>query len=210
MGGDEYITRMVVLDHLFNTIGNGIPIESLMEEYIPTEQEVEKAMKWATTKEAYLHKEEGEIHYTASLPGEPLKSDNFKIKPLVFTPYPNFQKTYSMVYDQDFKTLVEHDPEWFKEAIFFYEEIKKWFETNEAKYVHYFKGNQIDIANYRNRLKPMTPANIKTAHGIMLEGLDDESIRNFGRKLWLKQRAKIDNFIDETIEMLKEEQRNYQ
>jgi hypothetical protein len=129
-----------------------------------------------------------------------------------FVPYPNFKEEYSLVWRVD---LNKFDESWFNAATFYYENAKKFFHS---QHVHHYHGafpidkvqadNLIDSyeKNFkRYRTEGMTETEyhqaITKAYGLEYEG-DTE---DFVRRRWVVELARIELFIDTTLDKLNQE-----
>jgi len=127
-----------------------------------------------------------------------------------FSPYPNFKKTYSMVWNMDMNAIGKS---WIEAGIVYYEHMRNFF--NSEKY-HWYSGaipkDEVDleimVSDYEKMFKhytkeDMTEAEyfkaISDAYEIEYTGDTEQFIRN----RWDKELARIHAFIDETILMLK-------
>lgn len=128
----------------------------------------------------------------------------------ISTPYPNFSKTYSIVWRMDMKAL---DPSWTEAAIWYYENIKPFFE---GEHVHLYhgaapineKGMKRTIEEFEKHFVKYKKEDmndleyfkaVSDAYNFEYNGNTEEFIT----KRWEKQLSEIKNFIDETVTMLK-------
>lgn len=113
--------------------------------------------------------------------------------------YPNFKKKYSTVWYVDYKSLGK---EWCDAIVWFYTKCKEWFVTNESKYHYAFpcsydqktQKSINDMEEYRTT-KYSSDEEFSKAYG--LEYLGD--MNDFLIRKWEKEKARIMEFIDETI-----------
>jgi len=127
-----------------------------------------------------------------------------------WTPYCNFGKNYSTVWRTDYKSLGR---DWCDEAIWFYEECLRFFAKNESHY-HYafpkFEG-AMDKAHGKtnekyvnNMLEQRAKYNSDEEFSIAYGGVEyTGDMEDFLIRKWAKEKAEIIEFINETIEYLK-------
>lgn len=223
--------RYSVLDQIFNTIGNGIhDIKEF--EYQDYDFEgakkyiTEESLFYGWHKDDCIFKflNEGESFITykqgaksidvldserVNHPeiGDWVKCTRTGIK----NPYPNFQEEYSMVLDKEF-TFSDLGSEWIKEAIWYYQESLKYFQDSESyksyhyafpKYDSYHKRDVTEksLKDFQRHIagKYASYEALSEAYGV--EGYNGDDY-DFLCRRWNQERARIIEFINETIKML--------
>lgn len=218
-------TRLRVLDHTLNTIGNG----KSKKDYRFKEYDFESARKYISEEKLfYGYKEEDCTVSTFSNGDKWIKPnssagsvidciDSERINhPEIFywiesrrheyIPYPNFKKEYSSVYEPFFVKL---GPEWINEAIWFYEQSLEYFNSSNCKsysyafpsYDPHMKKDTTEhkIKQFNNHVSGKTNAEITHDYGLEYTG----DTYDFLYRRWSQERDRIIEFINETIEMLK-------
>lgn len=211
--------KMKVLDQLFNVNGNGIrDSEELAEELAFTPTDFEHAKKYLTGEQTYYGyykmKDYGTFQFPENTPDDlsgVLESERVNYPKVVhwqacslyeFTnPYPNFKKDYSIVWRSNFK---DYGQDWINAAIDFYTKCKEYFEGDCSTY-HYAYPRKTEGEtrqtrdSYQKTMKDKTPEDIEKGYGVPYDG----DLDKFITARWMKEKARILSFIDETIEMLK-------
>ena len=141
--------KFKVLDHIFNTIGNGLYMEHFEGEPC-TEEEIAAAQKWFTCKRAahgYMKTRKlggDDIEWVVPV-GDPEVTvpvyemvNHPEIVHWVefdcvgkFAPYPNFKKQYSMVWDDRRINFAMLGNEWAQAAIWFYNQCRDYFMDDD-------------------------------------------------------------------------------
>ena len=223
--------RYAVLDQIFNTIGNGI---WEIKEFEYHDYDFDGARKYITEESIFYGYHKDDCEYVDVGSNEPwcrhkpgaksiyvldservnhpeigdwLECTRGKSK----NPYPNFDKTYSMVWDKEF-TFSDLGSEWIKEAIWFYQESLKYFEDSESykaysyafpRYDSYLKRDITEsvLMDFKEMIagKYDSYSALSEAYGV--EGYDGDDYK-FLCKRWNQERARIIKFITETIELL--------
>lgn len=222
--------KFKVLDHVFNTIGNGMYMESFMGGPV-SDEEIAAAQKWfACDRAAYGYmktKTLGEGAHSWEMPeGEPtvvVPVDEMKNHPEIVywvefdcdgkrDPYPNFQKQYSMVWDVRDINFVMLGREWAQAAGWFYNRCRDYFmDDGQVQSYHsaFPKDNEREttntIADYKRFMtvdKYPTNADISKAYDCEFIGdrNNDDDVAAFIARRWNAERQKILDFIYETIE----------
>lgn len=118
-----------------------------------------------------------------------------------WSPYPNFQEDYSIIYRSDFKSL---GVEWIDAATWFYKECKTYFAGDCSNYHNaYPTGTPEQDAklnlDMENMLKQYdSNEEISEAYGVLYDG----DIDAFQRRRWTTSLSEINLFIDNTLEYL--------
>jgi hypothetical protein len=224
-----------VYDHIFNVIGNGyrdleefIDAHKITKETKPfidnfPQKYVEPgALYYAYTKMSKIGegKDSFDMPDYDSILKEVFTKEEQKDHPEVVqftniskhtkkTPYPNFQKQYSMVWKMDMNQL---DSSWTKAAIWYYEKTKEFFNSDETHLYHYawpkdenkqkrligdFEKN-FERYKKEGQTQEEFNAEITKAYGFEYKGDTAEFIQG----KWNKELNRIHSFIDETLEKL--------
>ena len=142
-------SKLKVLDHMFNVIGNGITDSEFFTTPL-TEVQALETQKWYNVNTVwcgykrvcitdlsfvfpdYSHLP---IYSTEQFDCEEVKLWRKSDVSYKFEPYPNFKKEYSLVWKYNIKEL---GIEWIQTAIWFYEKCKEWFETEIKENSNYY------------------------------------------------------------------------
>jgi hypothetical protein len=222
--------RFAVMDHVFNTLGNGL----ILKDFLYEDYNFEDARKYLTGEKVFYgyHKDDckvlfinddGSPYYTPESGADSitvLDSERVNYPDHVLwidcghngtkNPYPYFKKTFSMVYDGDFD-FTTLGQEWFKEAIWYYQQALKYFESDDCKSYHYAfpyydSYQQRDLSHHRlEDFKKHTEGKyesyeaLSNAYGVTGYDGDDYA---FLCKRWNQEHNRIKRFIADTIEML--------
>lgn len=127
-----------------------------------------------------------------------------------FSPYPNFRKDYSMVWNIGVTTL---DDSWTNAAIWYYEKAKKFFNSEHVSNYHGAypkteKNISRIVADYekafeRYKTEEMTELEFHKTISDAYELEYNGNIQDFIQRRWNKELSRILNFIDETLVKLK-------
>lgn len=222
-------TKFRILDHVLNTIGNGMCMESFMGEPV-TEEEIQAAQKWfRCERAAYGYtkvKTIGEGDHTWQMPaGDPdcvVCEDEKELYPHITywvefdcdqprAPHPNFQKQYSAVWDNRDIMFTQLGKEWAQAAAWFYSKCHDFFlDSERVKSYHTAfpkpteRETKNTIADYRRFMgidKYPTNEDITKAYECEFIGdrNSDEDVAKFITRRWNQEHQKILNFLDETI-----------
>lgn len=227
--GSYEVSKMKVLDHFLNVIGNGIRDNEELS-YAINDIDTSLSMK---DIEKYIHNDlyygyyktetigDGEFSIEiADSSSESIvvigneKDKHPDIKKWIevgaydFDPYPNFQEEYSTIYQCP--QYLELDPSFISGAIEFYEYVIKWFEENESKYHSAFPCDTDkktaqrteDLSGFLKSYE--TKQEIYEAYGCEFNG----DLEDFQIRLWNKEKTRIFSFIDQTINKLKNSLKN--
>lgn len=225
-------------DHIFNVLGNGYRdlqefinnhwtgkhnehlLESFPSKYIssqPLYRAYTKVRKIGTIDipdydsaidgiytEAELKELEG---VAISIPN---KSQFYDDEPSFPIPYPNFMQDCSMVWRMDMTKL---DSSWTEAAIWYYEEVRKFFKSDKASYYHRAvptndRAKKDLISDYekmflRYKKDGMSQEEFFEAISDNYELEYDGDTEAFILARWNKELERINLFIDETLDMLK-------
>lgn len=214
----------LVFNQLFNVIGNGVrdqyELLSTITQQIPDDLE-EQAAKYLTGEPCYYgyfkvrdlggyEMPEGDsiVCIESEKSNHPDVVYWVNCRYLKFTPYPNFNEDYSIVYRSDFLSL---PIEWRNAAKWFYEQCRDFFNSDRVvKYHGYFGDGSTNkdkntISDYREAIdrnfesgKYKNFDDVSEAYGIEFTG----DYTTFIRQRWDKELARITQFIDKTIAML--------
>ena len=120
-----------------------------------------------------------------------------------WTPYPNFEKKYSTVYEPEFKDLGN---EWIEAAIWFYEECVDFFNNTPEWYAYAYpckSQRETDNRVYDMKVRLQSyKSNEEISEAYECEF--DGDIDKFLRLRWEKELSRIDRFISETLSYLRE------
>lgn len=208
-------SKMAVLGHMFNTIGSGT------HDFINTI--TGKPLDFNTIKDffgdvpVYQYEKNGQSKLVTHLTDD---QENF-VYPIekdinhFHTPYPNFQKQYSLVYSSNYSLM---DNEWKQAALDFYLYCKDFFNNPERSktYNHSFEFDSFDtlsdsqkseITDMKKIIHNLSLKQISKNYGTEFFGdpKNDEDIANFLQNIWLKEKEKIYKFLDKTISMLEKD-----
>lgn len=127
-----------------------------------------------------------------------------------FVPYPNFQKNYSIIWDN----VSVLDKSWFEEAHFFYSKCKEFFASKHVHLYHSAIPSEENteawdklIATYETNFARLKTENmneqqyhqaISTAYEFEYTGNTKEFIKD----RWKIEHTRINEFFDETLERL--------
>lgn len=166
-----------VLDHVFNTIGNGIDnVVEFFEQYS-------------------LH--HGELV-------APLAESDAEQRP--FNPYPNFKKSYSLVWSEG--CIGELPTDWIEGAIWFYNECRTYFQNGAVGHWGSYNGTVSPVwgkAIARYKTPDITDeeffAAVTKAYNVEFNG----DLPDFLSRRWEIQKTTCMSFIEETLEFLQKE-----
>ncbi len=207
-----------VFDQLFNVIGNGVDLPDELDRPIVDQVEVAKFLRGEKVYWGYT-----EVEELANGVMIPKRSSNGKslicvesekalhpevllwidCKDYPWTPYPNFEKKYSTVYEPEFKDLGK---EWIEAAIWFYEECVEFFNNTPEWYVYAYpckfqRETDNRVYDMKVRLQSYkSNEEISEAYGCEFDG----DIDKFLRLRWEKDLSRIERFISETLSYLRE------
>lgn len=206
-----------VFDQLFNVIGNGVDLPDELDRPIVDQVEVAKFLRGEKVYWGYT-----EVEELANGVMIPKRSSNGKslicvesekalhpevllwidCKDYPWTPYPNFEKKYSTVYEPEFKDLGK---EWIEAAIWFYEECVEFFNNTPEWYVYAYpckSQRETDNRVYDMKVRLQSYKSneeISEAYGCEFDG----DIDKFLRLRWEKDLSRIERFISETLSYLR-------
>ena len=207
-----------VFDQLFNVIGNGVDLPDELDRPIVDQVEVAKFLRGENVYYGYtevenlghgviIPKRSSDDNYLVCVESEKALHPEVLLwidcKEYPWTPYPNFEKKYSTVYEPEFKDLGK---EWIEAAIWFYEECVKFFNNTPELYAYaYPRKSQRETDNrlydMRVRLQSYkSNEEISEAYECEFDG----DIDKFLRLRWEKELSRIDRFISETLSYLRE------
>ena len=207
-----------VFDQLFNVIGNDVDLPDELDRPIVDQVEVAKFLRGEKVYWGYT-----EVEELANGVMIPKRSSNGKslicvesekalhpevllwidCKDYPWTPYPNFEKKYSTVYEPEFKDLGK---EWIEAAIWFYEQCVEFFQTTPEQYMYAYpckSQRETDNQLYKMRVRLQsykTNEEISEAYECEFDG----DIDKFLRLRWEKDLSRIDRFISKTLSYLRE------
>lgn len=206
--------KLSLLDHLFNVIGNGINSNEDFLNFIYDNG-------FRCTAEDVFKKLNGKYYsgycnddfskYYSMIPEEELKNysnHNFKIveKNSFFSPYPNFKKEYSVVYNIDFDSLGENKELWINEIIYFYQSCINFLNSDDSKKHNYAypsdneNKDKFTFSEYQRRFETyLSNEEISKAYGLHYDGNLHEFICN----RWKKEKEEWIDFSEKTISFLK-------
>lgn len=232
------LSKFKFFDHMFNVIGNGYhTLEDVIENHIInsnnellTESYPEKYISaqplFMVYKEHQMignHKspkngtEITGLYTQEEVAGMPESYSTIQINKKYkfvdekeFSPYPNFSKKYSMVWQMDMSKL---DKSWTEYAIWYYEKAKEFFNgDNVSDYHGAYPKNEKEISRLisdynkafeRYKTEDMTESDfnkaISEAYELEYYGDTDEFIQ----RRWKNELHRILKFIDETLSKFK-------
>lgn len=220
-------SKFKILDHAFNTIGNGLYMSSFIGNP-STQQEISNAQKWFRCERAAYGYEKcttiecGEYSYPRPS-GDPSvvvplyeMPDHPQISRWVEfdcgakeSPYPNFKKEYSMVWDARDINFSDLGIEWVDAAIWYYTKCKEFFldvEQSKQYYTAFPCSNERRTKNtvkdYKEVLSKYKDADaITAAYEVEFIGdpHSDADVYSFIERRWLKEKQRILDFIEETL-----------
>ena len=206
-----------VFNQFFNVIGNGVHLPEELDRPITDLVEAEKFLRGENIYYGYtevedlgrgviIPKRSSDDNYLVCVESEKALHPEVLLwidcKEYPWTPYPNFEKKYSTVYEPEFKDLGK---EWIEAAIWFYEECVKFFNNTPELYVYaYPRKSQRETDNrlydMRVRLQSYkSNEEISEAYECEFDG----DIDKFLRLRWEKKLSRIDRFISETLSYIK-------
>lgn len=225
---NEKYAKLKVFDQLFNNIGNGINDELLEHLILPKIKNLKKKAieyikfplyegykKYTLINDRKIPEgdyivvtEKDKINHPEIVLWEELTfiDNNFKTinyDTVVWRPYPNFQKRYSLVWETpEFNTL---SLEWFETAIWFYEQCDIFFKNHSSYYHSAYPSNDTKSDNRRIRelqewkeKKYSSDKEFSDAYGVEYTG----DMIDFVNRKWLKEKQRCEDMIKETLEML--------
>lgn len=209
--------RLRVLDHVFNTIGNGLDKESF--EY--QDYDFESAKKYITDESLWYGYHEEDITRKIMSNGETycfptgksiltcLESEKSQYSNMVYWVesnryphefYPNFDKKYSLVWKPLFKKL---PLEWTEDAIWFYTQARDYFNNDPHNFHYAFPNGECSvekqIKEFEHFIKDYKSyEEISKAYELEYTG----DTYDFLSRRWQVELTRIKEFIDETLNML--------
>ena len=207
-----------VFDQLFNVIGNGVDLPDELDRPIVDQVEVAKFLRgekvyWGYTEVEELAngvmipKRSSDQNHLVCVESEKTLHPEVLLwidcKDYPWTPYPNFEKKYSTVYEPEFKNLGK---EWIEAAIWFYEECVEFFNNTPEWYVYAYpckfqRETDNRVYDMKVRLQSYkSNEEISEAYGCEFDG----DIDKFLRLRWEKDLSRIDRFISKTLSYLRE------
>ena len=207
-----------VFDQLFNVIGNGVDLPDELDRPIVDQVEVAKFLRgekvyWGYTEVEELAngvmipKRSSDQNHLVCVESEKTLHPEVLLwidcKDYPWTPYPNFEKKYSTVYEPEFKDLGN---EWIEAAIWFYEECVEFFNNTPEWYAYAYpckSQRETDNRVYDMKVRLQSYKSneeISEAYGCEFDG----DIDKFLRLRWEKDLSRIDRFISETLSYLRE------
>ncbi len=216
-------SKIAVLDHVLNVIGSGSDdFERMITGKPKSFAEIEN---WFGENKVYEYEKNGSRKIVFESSENTMEIE--KYKDYFHVPYPNFQKRYSLVYSENYKVMSD---EWKKAALDFYLYAKDFFQDkNKSKHYHYAfemesltKPEKSDteesrklsrlyntrmnlISDMKKAFEKRTEEEITKDYGVEFKGdkTNDADICKFLENRWLKEKDKIQKFLDQTITMLK-------
>lgn len=223
-------SRFNVIDHVLNTIGNGVYFDEFINTSDKTTNTFRVERLYNVTELSYGYYEKhhilddcymGQGEYICVPIDEKYLHPNivhwvdFDLS-LTKNPYPNFKKSYSMVWrglygtDNNFYEFKALGLEWVNEAIWFYQTCKEYFEGLESLNYHYaFPNSDRDVEQEINDMivvlnKYENTDEISKAYGVEFVGTPNNynDVYDFNVSRWQNEKERILKFIDETLTML--------
>lgn len=215
-------SKIAVLDHVLNVIGSGSDdFERMITGKPKSFAEIEN---WFGENKVYEYEKNGSRKIVFESSENTMEIE--KYKDYFHVPYPNFQKRYSLVYSENYKVMSD---EWKKAALDFYLYAKDFFQDkNKSKHYHYAfemesltKPEKSDteesrklsrlyntrmnlISDMKKAFEKRTEEQINKDYGVEFKGdkTNDADICKFLENRWLKEKERIQKFLDQTITML--------
>lgn len=232
------LSKFKFFDHMFNTIGNGIrSLEEFIERHIINEnnESFTKSYpeKYISSQPLFIVYKEHQmignhkspkhgteiigLYTQAEVNEMPDSYSTIQINKKYkfvdekdFSPYPNYKKEYSMVWQMDLSKL---DKSWTEYAIWYYEKAKEFFHSDNVSDYHgaYPKTEKAisriiadyDSAFERYKKDNMTEEEFYKAISDAYELEYDGNTQDFIQRRWNKEFSRILSFIDETLLKLK-------
>lgn len=176
--GNPLSARFRFLDYVFNTIGNGLRSKG------------ELFNAYSIANDAV-----GDVIPPSD---DPLDKKN---------PYPNFKKEYSTIYSVPLKDM---PTDWLEGVLWYYEECKTYFENGAEGYSYAYPSKQNrddDLAKHIEKYRKDGQseeeyfAAVSKAYECEFRG----DIPDFQTRRWEKEKARILDFISDTMKYIKEE-----
>ena len=207
-----------VFDQFFNVIGNGVYLPEELDLPVTDLAKAEKFLRGENVYYGYTEVEDlgrgvivpkrsSDQNHLVCVESEKQLHPEVILwidcKDYPWTPYPNFEKKYSTVYEPEFKDLGK---EWIEAAIWFYEQCVEFFQTTPEQYVYAYpckSQRETDNCVYDMRVRLQsykTNEEISEAYGCEFDG----DIDKFLRLRWEKDLSRIDRFISKTLSYLRE------
>lgn len=178
VAGNPLSARFSFIDYVFNVIGNGLHSKG------------ELFSAFSISNDAV-----GEVMQASDAPME-LKN-----------PYPNFNKNYSTIYSVPLKDL---PTDWLEGVLWYYEECKTYFENGAEGYSYAYPSKQNKDEDFlkafeRYRKEGQTEeelyAEVSKAYELEYRG----DVQDFQQRKWDKEKARILDFIGDTLTYIKGE-----
>lgn len=129
---------------------------------------------------------------------------------IIFNPYPNFDKDYSFVWED----ISKLDKSWPESALVFYQKCQEYFASDKVSNYHYACPKDIEIekwkesieifeenfAKYKTEGITQSEYNQKISKAYEIEYNGDT--KDFIKRRWEKEHARINEFLNETVERL--------
>lgn len=138
-----------------------------------------------------------------------IQANDVKNDDILFIPYPNFQKEYSMIWRYD---LTKIDESWFKAAKEYYLHAKEFFHSDLVNLYHNAapideKEMQKSIQEYEFFFQKYKKENVTQEEYYQTISKNynhfyDGDTKKFIQERWNKEKNRILNFIDETLEKI--------
>lgn len=207
-----------VFDQLFNVIGNGVDLPDELDRPVTDLAKAEKFLRGENVYYGYTEVEDlgrgvivpkrssDQNHLVCVESEKELHPEVIlwiDCKDYPWTPYPNFEKKYSTVYEPEFKDLGN---EWIEAAIWFYEECVDFFNNTPEWYAYAYpckSQRETDNRVYDMKVRLQSyKSNEEISEAYECEF--DGDIDKFLRLRWEKDLSRIDRFISETLSYLRE------
>jgi hypothetical protein len=229
---DKDISRLKILDHIFNCIGGGYgELEDFIENMMLTDarekmasQDISRFFNENDTKFVYNKKYQSmgmdfqdPMHFIGILNEQEITErndvkyvDNGR-KKSEFIPYPNFEKEYSILWKYDMSFLSE---DWLNEIKWFYQECRVFFNTDSVHEYHGFYPKESETKKWDNLIKAFADRfehykkDDMTLEEVYQNISDayltdfDGDVKKFIKTHFDKNRTNALKFIDETIDKI--------
>jgi hypothetical protein len=202
--------KFKVFDQLLNVLGNGINNDAdLIEEVTYAPFDKERALQLLTEEDVYngyFNRHDHKAKYVA------LDSERSNYDPSMYwvkiqsiadkSPYPNFKKKYSTIWQTGFKEL---GPKWIDAAIWFYSKCQELLDDPTLDMYEKFPCNtEKEIAQRIAHWTPALEKAVESDNVIAMYGIPyNDNVYEFLCDRWAYTLSNYHEYIDETLTLLK-------